>query len=121
VIVVEPASAACVAAALAEDRLVRVPGELETSAEMLSCGEASAPAVAVLRRHGARTVTVSEAALGDATRLLCEQGGPATTPSGAAGLAGLVSLLGWGSGFGLDATSRVLILVTEANLEGEAA
>jgi diaminopropionate ammonia-lyase len=123
VIVVEPASAACVTAALAEDRLVRVPGELETSAEMLSCGEASAPAVAVLRRHGARTVTVSEAVLGDATRLLREQGGPATTPSGAAGLAGLVSLLARdpGPGFGLDATSRVLILVTEADLEGEAA
>lgn len=122
VIVVEPERAACVAAALAENRLVRVPGDLETSAEMLSCGEASAPAVAVLRRHGARTVTVPEAALGDAPRLLREQGGPATTPSGAAGLAGLVSLLASGSAsaFGLDAASRVLILVTEADLEGEA-
>jgi diaminopropionate ammonia-lyase len=72
VVVVEPASAACVTAALAENRLFRVPGELETSAEMLSCGEASAPALAVLRRYGVRAVTVSEASLGDATRLLRE-------------------------------------------------
>jgi diaminopropionate ammonia-lyase len=123
VIVVEPESAACVAAALTENRLVRVPGDLETSAEMLSCGEASAPAVEVLRRHGARAVTVSEAALAGATRLLREQGGPTTTPSGAAGLAGLMSLLSSGSapGFQLDAASRVLILVTEADFEGEVA
>ena len=120
VIVVEPVGAACVAAAMAKNRLVRVPGELGTLAEMLACGEASAPAMAVLRRHGARAVTVSEEELGDATRLLREHGGPATTPSGAAGLAGLVSLLGRGpnSGFGLDNTSRILILVTEADLEG---
>ena len=97
VIVVEPARAACVAAALAENRPVRVPGELETAAEMLSCGEASAPAVAVLRRHGAQAVTVSEATLAGATRRLRERGGPATTPSGAAGLAGLMSLLASGS------------------------
>ena len=123
VVVVEPERAACVAAALAENRVVRVPGDLETSAGMLSCGEASAPAMAVLRRHGACGVTVSEPALAEAPRLLREQGGPATTPSGAAGLAGLMSLLAEGSAarFGLDAASRVLILVTEADLEGEAA
>ena len=123
VIVAEPAGAACVAAALAENRLVRVPGGLETSAEMLACGEASAPAMAVLRRLGARAVVVPEAALDDATRLLREQGGLATTPSGAAGVAGLLSLLAQGSGpsYGLRGTSRVLILVTEANLEGEPA
>ncbi|WP_027132943.1 pyridoxal-phosphate dependent enzyme [Geminicoccus roseus] len=123
VIVVEPASVACVAAALAADRPVRVPGELETAAEMLSCGEASAPALAVLRRHGARGLTVPEAALGEATRLLRELGGPATTPSGAAGLAGLLALQAQaaGAGFGLDAASRVLILVTEADLEEDAA
>jgi diaminopropionate ammonia-lyase len=123
IVVVEPETAACVAAALAENRRVRVPGDLETSAGMLSCGEASALAMAVLRRHGARAVTVSERALAGATRLLREQGGPATTPSGAAGLAGLMSLLAAGSAasFGLDATSRVLILVTEADLDREAA
>ncbi len=123
VIVVEPASTACVTAALAASRPVRLSGELETSAEMLSCGLASAPALAVLRRHGARAVTVSEAALRDATRLLREHGGPASTPSGAAGLAGLASLQtsGDAASFGLDATSRALIIVTEAELEDDAA
>ena len=123
VIVVEPERAACVAAALAENRPVRVPGNLQTAAEMLSCGEASAPAVEALLQHRARAVTVSEPALVDATRLLRERGGPATTPSGAAGLAGLVSLQasGSGPGFDFDIASRVLILVTEADLENEAA
>ena len=39
----------CVAAALAADRVVRIAGSLETEAGMLSCGEASGPALAVLR------------------------------------------------------------------------
>jgi diaminopropionate ammonia-lyase len=119
VIVVEPEGAACVAAALAQDRPVRVPGELETAAEMLACGEASAPALAALQRHGARAMTVPESALGEATRLLRELGGPATTASGAAGLAALMRLMPRGAtpGFGLDASSRVLILVTEADLD----
>ena len=83
-------------------------GALETVAGMLSCGIASAPALAVLRRHGVRAVTVAEPELSEAARLLRELGGPATTPSGAAGLAGLMSL-------GLDPASRALILVTEAD------
>jgi len=72
----------------------------------------------VLRRHRARVVTVSEDALIEAPRLLRDHGGPATTPSGAAGLAGLVKILSDGSSFGLAATSRILILVTEADLGG---
>jgi diaminopropionate ammonia-lyase len=118
IIVVEPETSACVAAALAQDRIVRISGDLATAAEMLSCGEASAPAMKVLRRHGARGVAVSEDALVEAPRLLRQHGGPATTPSGAAGLAGLVKILSDRSGFGLGATSRILILVTEADLGG---
>jgi diaminopropionate ammonia-lyase len=93
-----------------------------TAAEMLSCGEASAPAMKVLRRHGARVVTVSEDALVETPHLLRQHGGPATTPSGAAGLAGLVKILSDGSAasFGLTAGSRVLILVTETDLSGQA-
>ena len=120
VVVVEPEAAACVAAALARGRPVRVLGDLGTSAGMLSCGEASAPAVRVLRRHGARAVAVPEVGLAAAPGLLRAWGGPATTPSGAAGLAGLAEALAGGDagGLGLDATSRVLILVTEAAHDG---
>jgi diaminopropionate ammonia-lyase len=120
-VVTEPATAACVAAALAQNHPVRVPGDLATAAEMLACGEASAPAMAVLSRHGARAVTLPEAVLAHAPHLLYAQGGPATTASGAAGLAGLVQLLSDSQAaraFGLGASSRVLILVTEADLDG---
>lgn len=116
VVVVEPEGVACVAAALAVGVPVRLDGDLKTSAEMLSCGEASAPALAVLRRHGARVVTVSEADLTDAPGLLREHGGPATTPSGAASLAGAVAAQV--AGFDLGPDSRVLLLITEAELDG---
>jgi diaminopropionate ammonia-lyase len=123
VIVTEPEAAACIAVALAEDPPPRVPGALDTVADMLACGQASAVAMPVLRRHAARVVTLSEAALTAAPHLLRQQGGPATTPSGAAGLAGLAALMANArdaAGYGLAADSRVLILVTEAALDSVA-
>jgi diaminopropionate ammonia-lyase len=121
-VVVEPEGVACVAAALAADGPVRLTGNLETSAEMLSCGEASAPALMVLRRHGARAVTVPEAGLTEAPRVLRAEGGPATTPSGAASLAGLIAAQAddaIAARLNLGPDSRVLILITEADLEDE--
>lgn len=118
-IVVEPARAACVAAALAAGRVARVPGELDTAAGMLACGKASAPALRVLLRHGADALTVSEEALREAPAVLAEAGGPATTESGAAGLAGLLaaspgSLVSDSAArLGLTPASRVLLIVTE--------
>jgi diaminopropionate ammonia-lyase len=118
VVAVEPEQAACVTAALARDGVVRIAGDLHTVAEMLSCGEASAPAIAILRRHGARVVTVSEADLSGGPGLVAANGGPATTPSGAAGVAGLDRVLrdGFGARFGLDAASRVLVVLSEGGL-----
>jgi diaminopropionate ammonia-lyase len=118
IVVVEPEQSACVAAAFARGRVVRIEGDLQTTAEMLSCGEASVPAMEILRRHGTPVVTVLEADLLEAPRLLREGGGPATTPSGAAGLAGLCHALK-GDGdrrFGLSGDSRVLVVVTEGDL-----
>jgi len=120
VIVVEPAEAACVEAALAAGAPVRLAGALETTAGMLSCGEASTPALAVLRRCGAGVVTVSEAALEAAPVELRALGGPSTTPSGGASLAGALAAAddaGIRARFGIGAESRVLILVTEAAIE----
>ncbi|SFU66580.1 diaminopropionate ammonia-lyase [Methylobacterium sp. 174MFSha1.1] len=119
VVAVEPERAACLAPALAAGRPVRVPGDLHTEAEMLSCGEASAPALAVLRRHGARVATVTEVELRRAPGILAEAGGPATTPSGAAGLAGALAALAdpaRAAELRLDRDSRLLILVTEGAL-----
>jgi diaminopropionate ammonia-lyase len=114
--VVEPERAACVAAALKAGRVVPVPGDLKTSAEMLSCGVASAPALKVLLRHGAVATTVGETALAEAVTTLAACGGPATTPSGAAGLAGLLAAVPGSPparALGLDGRSRVLLVATE--------
>jgi diaminopropionate ammonia-lyase len=118
IVVVEPEQSACVAAAFAYGRVVRIEGDLQTAAEMLSCGEASAPAMEIMRRRGVRVMTVSEADLLEAPRLLREGGGPGTTPSGAAGFAGLSRALRGDAGreFGLDGSSRVLVVITEGDL-----
>jgi diaminopropionate ammonia-lyase len=116
IVVVEPESAACVGLALKLGHAERLQGESETSAEMLSCGEASAPAVKILLRHQAAAIAVNEATLVQAVALLSECGGPATTPSGATGLAGLLSAPPGSQQareLGLDAASRVLLVVTE--------
>lgn len=114
-VVVEPKAAACVGAALAAGRPVQLAGGLETSAEMLSCGLASMPALQILLRHNAGWVGVDEADLLAAPPILRDAGGPATTASGATGLAGLLAadadtrrLLDLGP------DSRVLLIVSEA-------
>lgn len=116
IVVVEPETAPAVAAALASGRPVRVEGDLETTAEMLSCGEASAPALAVLRRHRVEAISVPESTLDEAPALLRSCGGPRTTSSGGAGLAGAVAARDGRPGMGPDA--RILILITEAEIEG---
>lgn len=116
VIVVEPARAACVARALAAGRLVQIEGDLHTAAEMLSCGRASAPALRTLLRHGAQAMAVDETALRQAPGVLAAHGGPRSTPSGAAGLAGLLQAADHDDlrqSFGLTAESRVLLVASE--------
>jgi diaminopropionate ammonia-lyase len=117
--VVEPETAACIAHALSIGRVERIAGSLETAAEMLSCGEASAGAVDILRRHGARAIAVGDPALHDAVEALVRAGAPATTPSGAAGLAGMLAVAADDrrrSAHALDADSVVLLVATEGAL-----
>lgn len=109
---VEPETVACVAAALSNRRPTLIAGDLETEAEMLSCGLASALAVEILLLHHAQPVTVSETQLRNAVVELRKAGGPATTPSGAAGLAGLFATK-------MNATDSALIFVTEAALQAD--
>lgn len=115
-VVVEPESVACVARALAAGRPVLIPGDLHTSAEMLSCGLASAAAVEVLRRHDPTCVVVSEGELQTAVVTLQDANGPKSTPSGAAGLAGLLHASvrpELRSACQLGPHSSVLLIVTE--------
>jgi diaminopropionate ammonia-lyase len=81
---------------------------------MLSCGVASTPAVAMLQRRRVEAISVSESILSDASSLLRSCGGPGTTPSGSAGLAGAVAARD--CRLGLPADGRVLIVVTEREL-----
>lgn len=116
ILVVEPEAAACVAHALRIGRPERIPGDLTTSADMLSCGLASAPALAILQAHQASSIIVSERQLRAATDLVRETVGLETTASGAAGAAGLMAVAAdpalrmW---HGLTANSRVLLVITE--------
>lgn len=119
IVVVEPMGAACVAAALGAGHPVPVPGQLETAAEMLSCGIASASVLALLNRNGVAAMSVPEAGLLSAPAILRGCGGPATTPSGSAGLAGLQVALADPTlrhRFQLGPQSRILLLITEGPL-----
>jgi diaminopropionate ammonia-lyase len=116
VAVVEPAAAACVAAGLAAGRPVQIAGTLETCADMLSCGLASASALAILLRMNCRSIVVSEEGLVDAVGSMKRYAGLQTTPSGAAGLAGAMVAADdpyWIEELGLNASSRILLLMTE--------
>lgn len=119
IIVVEPASAACVALALQAGRPLNVTGELETSAQMLSCGLASTPALAILQQHQASAISGSEAQLQAAINIMQTHGGSASTASGCAGLAGFLHVAAdpaLRTEHGLDEDSCVLLVVTEGAL-----
>lgn len=112
IVAVEPEAARAVAAGLDARRPVRLAGSLETKAEMLSCGEASAPALAVLLRHRVQAIAVPEQGLDAAPATLLACGGPATTPSGATGLAGALAARET-----LSADARLLFVISERQLE----
>ena len=123
-LIVEPDSAACVARALAVGRPVRIDGALTTSADMLACGLASTPAIAILQSAGATSVVVDDEQLLAAKDALRKTAGVETSTSGAAGLAGLLNLVSQkklcaAHGLGMD--SRVLLLITEGPVAGDAA
>jgi diaminopropionate ammonia-lyase len=116
-VVVEPQACPCVGLALRAGRPVQIDGEIHSSAEMLACGLASAAAVRTLLAHSAQAVEVSEPELIAAPAVLREGGGPASTPSGAAGLAGLLHVADDPArrfALGLNEASVVLLIATEA-------
>ena len=121
IVVVEPEAAACVAAALEHRVPVQIEGALETCADMLSCGAASAGALQILLKHDAMAVQVREDELLDACGEMERAGGPSTTPSGAAGLAGLIAACASDDErrrLQIDDGSTILLFVTEAAIEG---
>jgi diaminopropionate ammonia-lyase len=115
-IIVEPGTAACVALALIQGHPQRLCGDLQTCAEMLSCGLASASALDILRPFRPISLLVTEEELAAAPARLIAAGGPATTPSGAAGLAGFLHAATRSATPGtirLNERSVVLLVATE--------
>jgi diaminopropionate ammonia-lyase len=120
IIVVEPEAAACVMASAEHQRSYRIAGDLNTNMAMLSCGETSAPAWAILQRRADAFMAVSdEAAAEAAASMACSPDIPeglAITPSAAAGLAGVIAAAqdpAIASRLDLNDNSRVLIFATE--------
>lgn len=115
-LIVEPEAAPCVARAMQAGEPTLVEGDLRTSATMLACGMASAPALRILQRHRVASVLVSDVQLRVAAIELRSAGGPETTESGATGLAGLLQVAArreLRAAHRLDADSAVLLIATE--------
>lgn len=122
---VEPAGAACVLAALRAGRPVAVPAPHRSIMAGLNCGMVSPVAWPTLRAGLAAAVAAPDEAARDAMRALAAAGVVAGE-TGAAGLAGLITLLeGPGAEeararLGLGPRAHALILITEGPTDPEA-
>jgi diaminopropionate ammonia-lyase len=123
-LVVEPESAACVMESALHGGGSRLAGDLATNMAMLSCGETSAPAWVVLQRRADAFITVSDDAAIEAMAVFRQTDAAQsvrTSPSGAAGLAGLIAAVGDPSVaavLGINSAARVVIFATEGDDAG---
>lgn len=108
IVVVEPEAAPALIASIRAGGPVETQGPVSAMGR-LDCKTPSLIALKGLARDADWFMTISEAegAAGDAA---CAEAGMETTPSGAAGLSGLLAAK---SAFGLDADSRVLVILSE--------
>ena len=107
--VVEPDAAPCLLNSIDADDLTHAPGP-DSNMGRLDCKDASLIAFESLRRDADAFMTISDAEAEKATELM-GQFGVATTPSGAAGVAGLMAVAP-----GLE--SRCLVVVSEGPEDG---
>ena len=120
-IVVEPATAACLMESARLGRAASVSGDLRTNMEMLSCGVASRIAWTILSQRADAFLTIADEAATRALRELTEgKAGESALNvgvSGAAGVAGLMEVLQCEpvrKQLNLGADSHVLVFGTEA-------
>ena len=111
IIVVEPDRAPCLAESIRAGRAVRADGPASNMGR-LDAKEPSHLALIALARHADIFVTISDEEALDTVRFLDEHG-IATTPSGAAGVAGLQHAGRNRQEMHLDGSSRVLTFVSE--------
>jgi diaminopropionate ammonia-lyase len=109
VVGVEPIAAACVLESLRAGRLVDVPGPFDEIMGGLNCGRPSLVAWPYLQQGLSACVAIPTSRAEEAARLLDDEG-VASTPCGAAALAGLFEHSGE---LGLSPTSNVLVVSTE--------
>jgi diaminopropionate ammonia-lyase len=118
-IVVEPEAAACLQQSALEGMPSNVGGDLRTEMAMLSAGEASPVAWAVLQERIDVFLSVSDDAAREALREIAipsQDGALDVSASGAAGVAGLLQVLKHrevATMLGLGKTSTVLVFGTE--------
>lgn len=111
IVVVEPEVAPALAASIAAGKPVRADGPVSAMGR-LDCKEPSLIALRGLARDADIFATISESE-GFAGAELARDHGLETTPSGAAGLAGLLSSGLHRAALGLSETSRVLLILSE--------
>jgi diaminopropionate ammonia-lyase len=111
IIVVEPAAAPALKASITAGAPVRADGPVSAMGR-LDCKEPSLIALRGLARDADFFATITEDEAQEATGLAAQAGVP-STPSGAAGLAGLCASAPHRELLGLDATSQVLLILSE--------
>lgn len=110
-VVVEPATADCLFQSARHGGIRNASGDLETTMGMLSCGRPSRMAWTILRSAADYFVTITDcgAEQGVAAYGREQATGRSTTPSGAAGLSGLIKVAS-------DPTSRALVGIDERSV-----
>lgn len=117
--VAEAATVPCLMESARNNRQTRTPSSGSTKLNRLDCPTPSSTTWPVLRALAGLYVGVDNDTAAEAVQLLRREGF-STTPTGAAGLAGLLALSRApeiSAGFGLDSASRVLVVVTEQALD----
>ena len=109
IFIVEPDRAPCIKESVEAQRLVKVSGPISNMGR-LDCKEPSLVALDVLNRTADGFILVSDQEAKKAVKV-AEKFGLSTTPSGAAGLAGLLTSVK--PNLGLDEHSRSLIIISE--------
>jgi diaminopropionate ammonia-lyase len=117
---VEPFEAACVQEALEVGEVITIESQFRTSMVGLNCGTASKIAYPALAAGLDWTVAISDRWSDEAMRIYAENG-LVSGESGAACLGGLLAIADSGANetLGLDASSRVLLIVTESATDPE--
>ncbi|MCP3971705.1 MAG: pyridoxal-phosphate dependent enzyme [Rhodobacteraceae bacterium] len=113
IVVVEPDAAPALMQGIRVGKVVFADGPVSNMGR-LDCKEASLIALQGLARDADIFLTVSDAAAEDAVRQVAKAG-PSTTPSGAAGVAGLLS---GAAELGLTSEARVLCVISETGESG---